>query len=64
MFVTIAAALYMIYYRWNDLKSDNQLESFLSRESTFLFEQRDPPGPCLCNPLGDHVPIDIGDGHR
>lgn len=36
MFVTLAFAFYLIYYRWNDLKSDNQLESFLSRESTFL----------------------------
>ena len=36
MFVIIAASFYLIYYRWNDLKSDNQLESFLSRESTFL----------------------------
>src|SRR4030067_3799145 len=36
MFVTLVAAFYLIYYRWNDMKSDNQLESFLSRESTFL----------------------------
>lgn len=36
MVVTLAAAFLLIYYRWSDLKSDNQLESFLSRESTFL----------------------------
>lgn len=36
MFVAAVASFYMIYYRFKDLKSDNQLDSFLSRESTFL----------------------------
>lgn len=36
MLAIAASAFFLIYYRWKELKSDNQLESFISRESTFL----------------------------
>lgn len=36
MLVMAVAAFSLVAYRFKDLKSDNQLESFLSRESTFL----------------------------
>jgi cytochrome c-type biogenesis protein CcmF len=34
--LSLIGVLGLIYYRWNDLKSPNRLESLLSRESAFL----------------------------
>lgn len=34
--ITLVASLALIYYRWDSLKSENQMTSLLSRESLFL----------------------------
>jgi cytochrome c-type biogenesis protein CcmF len=36
IFLSLLGVAGLIYYRWNDLKSPNRLESLLSRESSFM----------------------------
>jgi cytochrome c-type biogenesis protein CcmF len=36
IFLSLVGIAWLVYYRWNDLKSPNRLESLLSRESSFL----------------------------
>ncbi|MCZ6680204.1 MAG: heme lyase CcmF/NrfE family subunit [Candidatus Poribacteria bacterium] len=36
IFLSLVGVIWLIYHRWNDLKSPNHLDSLLSRESSFL----------------------------
>ena len=64
MGATLASCVVLILYRLPQLRSENQIESFFSRESAFLFQQFDASRCRVLGHVGHAVSTDLRGFHR
>ena len=62
--IAIAGTVYLILSRLDYLKTEARLESVLSRESSFLFNNLILLASCVRGSVGHAVSGDLGSGHR